>query len=367
MGLASKLKSSTAPMVPPSTSPLQPQQPYAPPQQPPSTTPPYQAYASLQQQTQAYPPAYPAYQSAYPPSPPQQSYQPPQTHQAYTSPPQQVSSGVLAQKLQSIISHNKLEAFYDSTKFNTVLQKVQNIDFDSIAREWNIPKEIAYDLASLALYDIVFFCDDSGSMMFEEGGERVDDLKAIISKVAPIATLFDDDGILVRFINSNVNGDGIRNAAETESLIQQIRFSGGTPLATQLEAKVIKPFVLNQATANAMPKPVLVIAITDGEPSDGRYKMRDVISSTKQKLARTKYGPGAFALQVAQVGKDQRAQKYLEELDNDASVGRMIDCTSYFELESEEFRKKGVDLTPELWLTKVCVGAIDPTYDALDE
>lgn len=43
--------------------------------------------------------------------------------------------------------------------------------------------------------------DDSGSMAFEDGGDRIDDLKGILSRVAEVATLFDDDGIQVRFIN----------------------------------------------------------------------------------------------------------------------------------------------------------------------
>ena len=44
----------------------------------------------------------------------------------------------------------------------------------------------------------------------------------------------------------------------------------------------------------------------------------------------------------------------------------MVDATSYYELECEEFAKKGVNLTPELWLVKLMVGAIDPTYDEKD-
>ncbi len=44
--------------------------------------------------------------------------------------------------------------------------------------------ELATDLVSLALYDIVIFADDSGSMIFEEGGDRVDDLKLIVGRVA---------------------------------------------------------------------------------------------------------------------------------------------------------------------------------------
>ncbi len=58
-----------------------------------------------------------------------------------------------------------------------------------------MPLELAYDLATLALYDIVIFADDSGSMIFEEGGERINDLKFIMGRVAEVATLFDEDGM----------------------------------------------------------------------------------------------------------------------------------------------------------------------------
>ena len=43
--------------------------------------------------------------------------------------------------------------------------------------------------------------DDSGSMVFEEGGERIQDLKVILGRVAEVATMFDDDGIVIRFMN----------------------------------------------------------------------------------------------------------------------------------------------------------------------
>jgi len=52
----------------------------------------------------------------------------------------------------------------------------------------------------------------------------------------------------------------------------------------------------------------------------------------------------------AQVGKDQRAQAFLGMLDNDPVVGKMVDATSYYELEADEYARKGVvrasDLLP---------------------
>lgn len=47
-------------------------------------------------------------------------------------------------------------------------------------------------------------------------------------------------------------------------------------------------------------------------------------------------------------------------------VGRMIDATSYYELEAEEYKRKGVQLTPDLWLVKLMVGAIDQSFDEQD-
>ena len=55
-----------------------------------------------------------------------------------------------------------------------------------LAARWNMPMELAIDLAALALYDIVIYADDSGSMAFEEGGERINDLKLIVGRTAEV-------------------------------------------------------------------------------------------------------------------------------------------------------------------------------------
>lgn len=59
-----------------------------------------------------------------------------------------------------------------------------------------MPVELAVSLSALALYDIVIYADDSGSMTTGDG-ERIEDLKLIVAKVAEVATLFDEDGIAV--------------------------------------------------------------------------------------------------------------------------------------------------------------------------
>jgi hypothetical protein len=42
-----------------------------------------------------------------------------------------------------------------------------------------------------------------------------------------VATLFDDDGIMVRFLNSNVEGNGIRSAADASALLSKVRVGRG--------------------------------------------------------------------------------------------------------------------------------------------
>lgn len=39
----------------------------------------------------------------------------------------------------------------------------------SIGSKWNMPMELAFDLCTLALYDIAIYADDSTSMKFAEG------------------------------------------------------------------------------------------------------------------------------------------------------------------------------------------------------
>lgn len=40
-----------------------------------------------------------------------------------------------------------------------------------------------------------------------------------------------------------------------------------------------------------------------------------------------------------------------------------MDCTSYYELEQQEYARKGVLLSPDLWMMKLMVGAVDRSYD----
>lgn len=101
------------------------------------------------------------------------------------------SGSVLRENLTRIVRENQLEPFYPAQRLQQVIQRVEAIDFRSLSASWDIPMEIATDLSALALYDVVIYCDDSGSMRAEERGERIDDLKLILARVSEVCTMFD--------------------------------------------------------------------------------------------------------------------------------------------------------------------------------
>ena len=147
-------------------------------------------------------------------------------------------------------------------------------------------------------------------------------------------------------------------------LYMQVQFTGMTPLGSSLDSKVIRPFLGAGISNRNLQKPILVITITDGEPTgEPQNTVANVIKNAKNMCTSSIYGPNAIAFEFAQVGKDTKAQAFLGRLDTDPEIGKMIDATSYYELEAEEYMRRGVNLTPELWLVKLMVGAVDPTYD----
>ena len=182
-----------------------------------------------------------------------------------------------------------------------------------------------------------------------------------------VATLFDEDGLTVRFMNSKLEGNNIKTNSAAGTLVDRVKFEGMTPLGTNLDARIIQPLFTALVQKKALPKPVLVIVITDGEPTgEPADRVVQVIKNAKALATSSPYGPGSIAFEFAQVGKDAAAQAFLARLDKHPDIGKMIDATSYFELEQEEYKRKGVNLTPDVWLVKLMVGAVDPTFDEQD-
>ena len=113
----------------------------------------------------------------------------------------------------------------------------------------------------------------------------------------------------------------------TQLVCLQVQFNGMTPLGTMLNQKIIQPFLMGGIQTRNLSKPILVIIITDGEPTgEPKTTVAQVIKNAKNMAMNSPYGPGAIAFEFAQVGKDQAAQAFLGQLDKDP--GELV--TLYF-------------------------------------
>ncbi|KAL8710001.1 MAG: hypothetical protein Q9220_005272 [cf. Caloplaca sp. 1 TL-2023] len=316
--------------------------------------------APPQQQQTGYPPQLQAGQKPgvyapqgqYPPPPQQSGQYPPQQYQGpgqygqqHGGPPPQANPqqiGAYKQLLQTTIQQKSLHNMIppNDPRLDRYAQRAAG-QVDQLCRKWDIPLEIGQDLVKLALFDVILYIDNSGSMLMDEDGERITDLKLIINRVVNAAVLFDDDGISIRFMNDWQSGptaggldmrrlDRIQNDQMVEHITSNIQYTGITPLGTELKNKVIDPLVLGPARNRQLQKPVLIITITDGKPTGEHDSViREVIRNASNELSRMpQYGAGAISFQFAQVGNDQKAREFLARLDSDPQVGSLIDCTS---------------------------------------
>lgn len=339
-----------------------------------------------QQQYQAFNPG-----GAGPPGQPpyggQQQYGgPPQQQGGYGAPPVQASPsdvGAYKQLLLACIQEKGLQNFYppNSPIIDQIAQRAPG-QIVQVMQRWRVAKEVANDIVKLALYDIVLYIDDSGSMQFEENGSRIKDLKVILERVAFAATLFDTDGISVRFMNTDLssvrdnNGrplqDGVATEAQIDQIMRGVQFKGLTPMGTSLRKKVIDEILLSKASAGQLRKPILVITVTDGQPAgEPQNAIFDTIRYAFDTLQQRfpQFGRGGVAFEFAQVGNDEDSRKFLQKLDEDPNIGPQVDCTSNYENEQVEMARANppVDLTPDLWIVKLMLGAIDSSYDTQDE
>ena len=259
--------------------------------------------------------------------------------------------------LDLAISEKSLQAFYGrNPQAVDAIASQAGAKVNQLCQQWRIPLEVGRDLARLGLYDIIIFIDDSGSMQFEENGERIDDLKLILSRVVQAATLFDADGVHLRFMNTVLPqgvGDHVNSEQQIQQIVSSVKFAGLTPLGRELRKKVVDGIILRDARQGQLRKPTLVITITDGQPAGDDPGPTAVFDTVKYAVSEVQKATGSasgVSFQFAQVGNDVKAREFLGKLDVDPTVGNLVDCTSNFEQEQQEMLNQNppVELTPDL-------------------
>ncbi|KAI8902924.1 hypothetical protein BC833DRAFT_571164, partial [Globomyces pollinis-pini] len=261
------------------------------------------------------------------------------------------SSNVIQNRLQKVIQTKMLEKCYSTVPME-LIQKVQKVEFNSLARKLKINVEACYDLAALSLYRIVVLVDDSGSMSFEDDGRRIDDMKHLLGQIAFLNSQFNEEGITVKFLNSDHERIGLKSEQEVSDLITDHNFFGITPLGTSLEQRVLLPCVYDEMEAGTFVKPLLVFIITDGAPSgEDDNKVLDVIDYCQNYTSHRGYGH-SISYQFIQVGNDAESTQFLRLLDDNKSTEDIIDTVSVYDQNLRD-----VDLL------KLFLGSIVDTYD----
>jgi von Willebrand factor type A domain len=176
--------------------------------------------------------------------------------------------------------------------------------------------------AFLTQFDTVFLIDDSGSM----AGRSWRETSAALTAITPICTAHDSDGIDIYFLNHRNSQDstgGYTNITTTigvESIFNSVRPLGGTPTGTRLH-HILKPYLLQveesierQAHGQEVTvKPLNIIVITDGVPSDD---VESIIVQAAKKLDAWGAEPWQVGIQFFQVGHEPEAAEDLQELDD---------------------------------------------------
>ncbi|KAF8243660.1 hypothetical protein K440DRAFT_589376, partial [Wilcoxina mikolae CBS 423.85] len=161
-------------------------------------------------------------------------------------------------------------------------------------------------------------------------------LAETVHRITPVATKLNEAGISLRFINYSRDIDGrfddLSQQKEIESKLKLVAPGGTTKIGTMLRSKIIEP-ILEKAKAGTLVAPVLVVIITDGEPSrEPLDSLKKAILHCKNSLAEIEtskghvYGHSTVVFQISYVGDDAVAEKFVRDLANDPQVGGMIHC-----------------------------------------
>ena len=300
--------------------------------------------------------------------------------------------------------HGEFANYTPQQKLQHVVNSATRHDYQIIMELFNIPSlDIATDLAVCSLFDYIILGDNSTSMNMSgnqnmmKQPERTCDydqfetqennnvtrwelMKQLIKNGAFIMTMFDEDGISLRWLNNNDRyaKDNIKTVMEVEAAFGMDPH-GNTEIGralTEIATSMIYPKLQN----NQLMKPVMIVTYTDGVSNDDiKMAIRDIRRNVKN----SKYGSRAALFIFNQVGNDKSAEDALSIVDNekDSRIGAndgsgdITDCTSNFKKEKAQYDAAQLRVNPELRCpytayTHMLKGLIGPAmekYDGMDE
>jgi hypothetical protein len=243
---------------------------------------------------------------------------------------------------------------YDSL-VNTSLSKSEKIN--NLIKKYEIAPLFSEKLDILCDYDIALLCDDSGSMntpLDDNSGHstRWEELKSVVKMVINIATIFDDDGIDIYFLNRE-NYYNVTSDECISNIFNELPY-GSTPLTEKLY-NIFQKYKFNE-------KPVLIIIATDGLPTNNGlldlYNFNRCVSNKNH---------NKFYISFLACSDDDCDIEYLNELDR--NVPNVDTLDDYNSEKKEVLRIQGADFkyTFSEHIVRLLLGPICLELDSLDE
>jgi von Willebrand factor type A domain len=219
----------------------------------------------------------------------------------------------------------------------------QAAPMQSLATAAQLPTDDRY--AFLSSFDTIFLIDDSGSM----AGRSWRETGKALETITPICTAHDADGIDIYFLN-NPDSTYYRNVttpATVTEIFTSVRPMGGTPTGQRL-SQILRPYLQEYQAApeSAKPKPINIIVITDGEPSDD---VESPIIAAAKKLDKYDAPAWQVGIQFFQVGKEPGAKEHLKQLDDELAdisgeedLRDIVDTVPFTGAEGTELTADGI-------------------------
>ncbi|KAI5863737.1 hypothetical protein GGS23DRAFT_511871 [Durotheca rogersii] len=238
------------------------------------------------------------------------------------------------ESINTYIKDKKLDDFFDSGDryLHDLAEKALELEKDP-RNHFTEPDEIK-SLVQLALFQPIFYCDDSGSMnarLFDppKSMNGMDAQRELVKRMARVATRLvpDNTGAHLRFINRTEGDlDDLGSHALEQRMLFMPRRTDLTNIGTELEAKILKPLVYDVIERDGrLKRPILVLIITDGQPfPEPLDTLKRAILECGQRLSRFGYQNEAVTFLISQVGNDPRADQFLDLLEGDPELDRVL-------------------------------------------
>ncbi|KAJ4333997.1 hypothetical protein N0V95_009285 [Ascochyta clinopodiicola] len=210
--------------------------------------------------------------------------------------------------------------------------------------------------AFLKSFDTIFLIDDSGSM----AGRSWRETGKALETITPICTERDADGIDIFFLNHPDSSlyKNVTTVGTVIEIFQTVRPGGATPTGQRLQ-KILKPYLQRYQANPEATKPINIIVITDGEPSDD---VEAPIIAAAKKLDKLDAPAWQVGIQFFQVGKEAGAREALKQLDDglreasgDDELRDIVDTVPFTGDDDAELTGSGI--------MKVVLGSVNRRLD----